>query len=84
MKHIHTFERFINEANSVEFYNSNTDKKVTPKEKGWYISFRTKSGDQGFIKADRQPKDNKDALEILKKLNPHEVYANIIKIAEIK
>jgi hypothetical protein len=84
MKTVKPFEEFINESDSPEFYDSNTDKKVKPKEKGWYVGYRTASGDVGFVKLDKKPNDNKQAKDILKKLNPDEVYAIIIKFAEVK
>ena len=85
MSHISNFEDFLNEENrSGLFYDSNTDKFITPKEKGWYVGFRTKSEDFGFVKVDREPKDKKDAMDILKKINPDEVYSFVINIAQVK
>jgi len=88
MKNLQTFEEFLNEnlneSTTPEFYDSNTDKKVKPKEKGWYVGYQTASGDNGFVKVDKKPTDNKQAKEMLKKLNPDEVYSIITKIAEVK
>ena len=56
------------------FYSSNTDKHFTPEEAGWYIQYHTESGDSNAIKVDREPKDNADALDMLEKINPEELW----------
>ena len=56
------------------FYQSNTDSVVIPKEKGWYISYRTESGDEDYMKVDRQPKDHDDAFNMLTESDPDECY----------
>ena len=56
------------------FYSSNTDKHFTPTEDGWYIQYKTESGDSGAIKVDREPKDDADALEMLNEINPDELW----------
>ena len=69
---------------SASFYDSNYDKIIRVTENGWYVGFRTKSGDIGFVKVDREPKDNKDAMDMLKKINPDEVYSYVTKIAQVQ
>lgn len=56
------------------FYDSNFDKYFTPTEPGWYVQYKTYSGDSGVIKVDRGPKDNDDALSMLNQINPDEIY----------
>ena len=60
--------------NNPIFYSSNTDKHFTPEEKGWYIQYKTESGDEGAIKVDREPTSDKDALEMLKTIMPEELW----------
>ena len=72
------------EKDSGLFYDSNKDKFITPKEKGWYVGFRTKSGDVEFVKVDREPKDKKDAMNMLKEKNPDEEYSIVYKIVQVK
>lgn len=57
-----------------KFYDSNTDKYFTPKEAGWYIQYKTESGDSGAIKVHRRPKDNFDALMMLKAIDNDELW----------
>jgi hypothetical protein len=68
---------------SALFYDSNLDKTITPKEKGWYASFKTKSGDFGYSKLPSKPVDKNSALRMLKNINPDEEYSFVIKISEI-
>lgn len=87
MKHIKDYATFITESfsgNVASFYDSNTDKNVRPTEKGWYVGYKTKSGDFGFVKVDREPKDKQDAMEMLKKLNSQEIYTIVTNVAEVK
>jgi hypothetical protein len=87
MKKVKLFEQFVNESfkgNVASFYDSNTDKEVRPTEKGWYIGYHTKSGDDGFVKVDREPKDKKDAMNMLKQINPEEIYTIVTNVAEVK
>ena len=51
------------------FYSSNTDKHFTPTVDGWYIQYKTESGDSGAIKVNREPKNNDDALEMLTEID---------------
>ena len=60
--------------NNPVFYSSNTDKHFTPTEKGWYVQYRTESGDEGAIKVDREPTSDEDALEMLKAIMPEELW----------
>ena len=69
MKHIQTFESFVNEAKGL-FFKSSTDKWETPKEKGWYIQYKTESGDTSYVKVDKEPKNNADAYDMLVAINP--------------
>ena len=43
------------------FYNSNTGKYEVPAEQGWYIAYKTESGDAGYVKVDREPTSEADA-----------------------
>ena len=43
------------------FYNSNTGKYEVPAEQGWYIAYRTESGDYDYIKVNREPTSEADA-----------------------
>jgi len=60
--------------NNPVFYSSNTDKSFTPTEKGWYIQYRTESGDEGAIKVDREPTSDEDALQLLKEIDADELW----------
>jgi outer membrane protein assembly factor BamA len=81
---IESLDDFIKIVESAKFYNSNTDKYETPSEKGWYIQYHTESGDQGYIKVDREPKNKKDALDMLNKINPDEIYLPVLFWSEVK
>lgn len=87
MKHIKDFTSFVNEGfsgNVASFYDSNTDKTIRPTEKGWYVGYRTKSGDSGFIKVEKEPKDKQEAKEMIQKINPDEIYSIITNVAQVK
>lgn len=56
------------------FYDSNTDSHYTPKEKGWYVQYKTESGDAGAIKVPRKPWNADDALAMLNEINPEEIW----------
>ena len=87
MKQVKLYEEFINESfkgNVASFYDSNTDKHVRPTEKGWYVGYRTKSGDSGFVKVDKEPKDKKEAMEMLKALNSDEIFNIVTNVAQVK
>ena len=60
--------------NNPVFYSSNTDKTFTPTEKGWYIQYRTESGDEGAIKVDREPTSDEDALQLLQEIDADELW----------
>lgn len=60
--------------NNPVFYSSNTDKTFTPTEKGWYIQYRTESGDEDAIQVDREPTSDEDALQLLKEIDPDELW----------
>jgi hypothetical protein len=77
------FRESVNES-SPSFYSSNYDKKITPTKPGWYVGYRTKSGDISYAKVPKKPNNTKDAMDILKKLNPDEVYSTILKIAQVE
>jgi hypothetical protein len=48
-----------------KFYNSNHDKHIEPKEKGFYIQYHTESGDTDFIGPFKEIKDASHANAIL-------------------
>jgi hypothetical protein len=77
------FRESVNES-SPSFYSSNYDKKITPTKPGWYVGYRTKSGDISYAKVPKKPNNTKDAMDMLKKLNPDEVYSTILKIAQVE
>jgi hypothetical protein len=54
------------------FYSSNFDKYFTPEKAGWYVQYKTESGDSGAIRVERKPKDNADALSMLQDIEHHE------------
>ena len=56
------------------FYNSNFDRYFMPTEKGWYVQYKTESGDRGAIKLPREPKGEVDALLLLEEINPDEIW----------
>jgi hypothetical protein len=56
------------------FYDSNFDKYFIPKDAGWYVQFKTESGDQGAIKLPKQPINNNHVRLMLKEINPDETY----------
>ena len=60
--------------NNPVFYSSNTDKTFTPTEKGWYIQYRTESGDEDAISVDREPTSDEDALQLLQEIDPDELW----------
>ena len=60
--------------NNPVFYSSNTDQTFTPRAKGWYIQYKTESGDEGAIKVDREPTSIEDALQLLKEIDPDELW----------
>ena len=60
--------------NNPVFYSSNTDKTFIPTEKGWYIQYRTESGDEDAIQVDREPTSNEDALQLLQEIDPDELW----------
>lgn len=63
-----------NMLNNPKFYSSNTDSYYTPEESGWYVQYKTESGDSEAVRVSRKPVDNEDALNLLKELNPDEIY----------
>lgn len=60
--------------NNPVFYSSNTDKHFTPEEKGWYIQYKTESGDEDAIKVDREPTSKEDALQLLQEIDADELW----------
>lgn len=56
------------------FYDSNFDEYFTPKDAGWYVQYKTESGDQGAIKLPREPINIADAWLMLKEINPDEIW----------
>jgi hypothetical protein len=60
--------------NNPVFYSSNTDKTFIPTEKGWYIQYRTESGDEDAIQVDREPTSKEDALQLLQEIDPDELW----------
>lgn len=56
------------------FYDSNYDKYYTPKEPGWYVQFKTESGDEGSIKLPRKPLNSEDVMLMLEAINPDETW----------
>jgi hypothetical protein len=85
MKKIKTFEGFLNESKAYpSFYSSNYDKYIKPQRKGWYVGYRTKSGDTDFVMVDREPIDKLDAKRILQEINPHENYSFVTNIVEVE
>lgn len=60
--------------NNPVFYSSNTDQTFTPRAKGWYIQYKTESGDEGAIKVDREPTSMEDALQLLLEIDPDELW----------
>jgi hypothetical protein len=60
--------------NNPVFYSSNTDKTFIPTEKGWYIQYKTESGDEDAIQVDREPTSNEDALQLLQEIDPDELW----------
>lgn len=56
------------------FYDSNFDKYFTPEEAGWYIGYKTESGDSGAVKVNREPLDNADALNMLLEIDSDELW----------
>lgn len=56
------------------FYSSNFDKYFTPEKAGWYIQYKTESGDSDAIRVNRKPKSNADALSMLQEINNHELW----------
>ena len=85
MKKIKTFNSFLNEAKTFpSFYSSNFDKYINPQRKGWYVGYRTESGDADFVMVDREPIDEEDAYEMLQEIDPDEAYSFVTKIAEVE
>ena len=85
MKYIKLFEEFITELNKkTSFSDSNIDDYITPKKKGWYVGYRTESGDESYIKVNKEPKNKKEAMKMIKSINSEESYTIITTIAEIK
>lgn len=56
------------------FYDSNHDKHFIPEEKGWYVQYKTHSGDEGAIRVPSKPWNSDHALEMLKGINPDEMW----------
>jgi len=47
------------------YYDSNTDSYLTPEEPGWYVAYKTESGESDVVKISREPKNLADAQSIL-------------------
>lgn len=56
------------------FYSSNTNKHFIPEEKGWYVQYKTESGDEGAIKLPRKPQNTDDALTMLQEIDEDEIW----------
>lgn len=56
------------------FYDSNYDKHFIPEEKGWYVQYKTESGDEGAIRIPRKPWNSDDALSMLQEINKDEIW----------
>lgn len=56
------------------FYSSNFDKYFTPEKAGWYVQYKTESGDYDAIRVDRKPINNEDALLMLQEINKDELW----------
>ena len=56
------------------FYDSNCDKHFTPEGRGWWVQYKTESGDQGAIKLPRKPHNNNDALLMLQEIDENEIW----------
>jgi len=51
-----------------QFYSSNFDKYIIPKEEGWYIQYTNYSGDTSFIKSLNEPNNKEEAFNIVNKV----------------
>lgn len=47
------------------FYNSNYGRYEAPAEKGWFIAYKTESGDSDYVKVDFEPTSEADAEAML-------------------
>ena len=56
------------------FYDSNHDRHFTPEDKGWWVQYKTESGDQGAIKLPRKPQNGNDALLMLQEIDKDEIW----------
>jgi hypothetical protein len=56
------------------FYDSNHDRHFIPEDKGWWVQYRTESGDRGAIKLPRKPQNANDALLMLQEINEDEIW----------
>ena len=56
------------------FYDSNYDKHFIPEEKGWYVQYKTESGDEGAEKLPREPLNVDDALLMLQEIDEDEIW----------
>ncbi len=58
----------------IMFYDSNYDKHFIPEEKGWYVQYKTESGDEGAEKLPREPLNVDDALLMLQEIDEDEIW----------
>lgn len=65
------------------FYDSNYDAYFTPEKSGWYIQYKTESGDSGAIRVDRKPINVAEAQDMLEQINPDEMW-DVCFFAEVK
>ena len=56
------------------FYDSNYAKYFIPEEKGWYVQYKTESGDEGAEKLPREPLNVDDALLMLQQIDEDEIW----------
>lgn len=61
-------------TNKIMFYDSNFDKYFIPEEPGWYVQYKTESGDQGAIKVPKRPRNDEHALAMLEDINNDEIW----------
>lgn len=64
----------INEGDVFKYYDSNTDKSIKPKKVGWYVAYKTKSGDSSAVLVPIKPSDKNHAMTLIKKELPDEEF----------